>query len=92
MNIVKKHKYLLLRISDVSRERRVGYGWYTYASQKVQAAFPNRLEKQPAIILCRNRIRILFWVNFPALRCPFLFDSSFCPNGTGSSSGTRAAP
>lgn len=92
MNIVKKYKYLLLRISDVSRERRVGYGWYTYASQKVQAAFPNRLEKQPAMILCRNRIKILFWVNFPALRYFFVSSFSFCPHETGSSPGTRAVP
>ncbi|MBP1638635.1 MAG: pectate lyase [Bacteroidetes bacterium] len=42
-----RNSKFLYRLSDVSRERRVGYGWYTYAPQKVLDAYPGWLEKHP---------------------------------------------
>jgi PelA/Pel-15E family pectate lyase len=40
-----RNSKFLYKLSDVSRERRVGYGWYTYAPQKVLDAYSKWLEK-----------------------------------------------
>ena len=40
-----RNSKFLYRLSDVSHERRVGYGWYTYAPQKVLDAYPKWLAK-----------------------------------------------
>jgi PelA/Pel-15E family pectate lyase len=41
-----RNSKFLYKLSDVSRERRVGYSWYTYAPQKVLDAYSAWLTKQ----------------------------------------------
>jgi PelA/Pel-15E family pectate lyase len=40
-----RNSKFLYKLSDVSRERRSGYGWYTYAPQKVLDAYDEWLSK-----------------------------------------------
>lgn len=40
-----RNSKFLYKLADVSRERRVGYGWYTYAPQKVLDRYPEWLAR-----------------------------------------------
>jgi PelA/Pel-15E family pectate lyase len=42
-----RNSKFLYKLSDVSRERRVGYAWYTYAPQKVLDSYSKWLERHP---------------------------------------------
>jgi len=42
-----RNSKFLYKLSDVSRERRSGYGWYTYAPQEVLNKYPEWLAQHP---------------------------------------------